>query len=113
MTGHAAGLEPYIRALRGAFADGKDKYAAHARARLVLQDMAASSMGLTAALERHVSTPGALNTQHYPVVSLEIETNPHFGLVANCWIPLPNGETNMSTKAIHHHGQMLLTTVTA
>jgi hypothetical protein len=43
---------------------------------------------------------------------MEITTNPSFGLVANCWIPLPDRATNISTKAIHHHGDMLLSTAT-
>jgi hypothetical protein len=32
--------------------------------------------------------------------------------VLNCWIPLPNRDTDLTTKAIHHHGDMLLSTVT-
>jgi len=33
--------------------------------------------------------------------------------VTNCWIPLPERQSDISTKAIHHHGNMLLSTVTA
>ena len=106
-------LRPYLSALRDAFARGADKHVAHARAQTVLGDMAASREALTAVLEKHLTSPGAFDARHYPVVALDIETNPHFGLVANCWIPLPDRDTDMSTKAIHHHGQMLLTTVTA
>jgi hypothetical protein len=43
---------------------------------------------------------------------MEIASNPWFGLVANCWIPLPGRETHIATKAIHHHGNMLLSTAT-
>ena len=107
------GLNRQIGALRRIFAENHDKYAAHAKARSVLQDMAASSVALTTMLDRHLVRSGSLNVKHYPVVSLEVETNADFGVVANCWIPLPDGGTDMSTKAIHHHGQMLLTTVTA
>jgi hypothetical protein len=106
-------VRPFLNALRDAFGVGKDKYAAHERARPVLQDMAASSAAFSAVLDQHLHAPDALNLMHYPVVSLDIETNAHFGLVANCWIPLPDHNTDISTKAIHHHGQMLLTTVTA
>lgn len=106
-------LSSCLAGLRAAFGDGRDKYAAHERARPVLLDMAASPDVLTAILDRHLADADALTVRHYPVVSLDIETNAHFGLVANCWIPLPDRDTNMSTKAIHHHGQMLLTTVTA
>jgi hypothetical protein len=106
-------LSSYVSALRAAFSASSDKYAAHARALPILQEMAASRRALTAVVERHLERPDALSIRNYPVVSFDIESNPHFGLVANCWIPLPNGDTNLSTKAIHHHGDMLLTTVTA
>lgn len=106
-------LSGSLAALRRVFASYRDKYAAHEHAAPILQDMAASRAFFTEVLERHLDRPDALTVKHYPVVSLDIETNAHFGLVANCWIPLPDGNTDMSTKAIHHHGDMLLTTVTA
>lgn len=108
-----ADLSTHLTALRNAFAGTKDKYASHERARPVLQEMAASPSVFTAILTNHLERADALDRMHYPVVSLDIETNTHFGLVANCWIPLPDRDTNISTKAIHHHGSMLLTTVTA
>jgi hypothetical protein len=64
-------------------------------------------------LERHLRAPGALNQKHYPVVGFNAELNPHFGLAVNCWIPLPDRRADVSTKAIHHHGDMLLSTVNA
>jgi hypothetical protein len=107
-------LSSYVSALRGVFTATTDKHAAHNRARPILQDMAAARPVFAEVVDRHLRRPDALSIRHYPVVSFDIESsNPHFGLVANCWIPLPDGTTNMSTKAIHHHGDMLLTTVTA
>src|ERR1700729_1869372 len=100
MTEQSNSLDGYISALRGVFAGNRDKYAAHAKARAVLQELAASPAAFTAMLERHIARQGSLDLRHYPVVSLEIDTNAHFGLVANCWIPLPDGATNVSTKAI-------------
>jgi|SRR5688572_8109029 hypothetical protein len=108
-----ADFSSYVAAIRAAFAGSTSKHDAHERARPILQDMAASRPAFTGIIEHHLERPDALSISHYPVVSFDIESNPDFGLVANCWIPLPNGETNMSTKAIHHHGDMLLTTVTA
>jgi hypothetical protein len=106
-------LSSYLAALRRAFDSVRDKYAAHDLARPILQDMADSRPVFTDILRKHLSRPDALTQRHYPVISLDIEHNANFGLVANCWFPLPDGNTNMSTKAIHHHGNMLLTTVTA
>jgi hypothetical protein len=39
-------------------------------------------------------------------------SNPYFDLIINCWIPLPDRRTDLSTKAIHHHGTLLLSTAT-
>jgi len=78
-----------------------------------MQDMSGDPKFLTDVLKHHLAKPGTLNTLHYPVVGIEIEANEHFTLVANCWIPLPDRASNVSTKAIHHHGDMLLTTATS
>jgi hypothetical protein len=103
----------YINALTEIFKSAPDKHAANQRSRSVLEDMSGDDAFFTTILERHLRTPGSLNKKHYPVVGLDIELNPYFGLVANCWIPLPDQSTEISTKAIHHHGDMLLSTVTA
>lgn len=106
-------LDSSVAALRGIFGETRDKHAAHERSRAILQDMAGTPAVFTTIVQRHLARPDAFAARHYPVVSLHIDSNPHFELVANCWIPLPDGGTNLSTKAIHHHGDMLLTTVTA
>lgn len=104
----AAGLDTFIAALRRTFDTERDKYAAHDRARTILQDMAAAPSVFTSILERHLARGDAFSQRHYPVISLSVDSNPHFELVANCWIPLPSRDTNLSTKAIHHHGDMIL-----
>ncbi|MBI3321241.1 MAG: hypothetical protein HYZ91_03120 [Candidatus Omnitrophica bacterium] len=77
----------------------------------MLEDIAADRGFITHVLQHYLSTPGVLNQQNYPVVGIDIELNAYFHLLANCWIPLPGGETNISSKTIHHHGNMLLTTL--
>lgn len=106
-------MKKYIDSLAELFTKTLDKREAHHRGRRVLEDFSSDASFLTAALRKHLMTPGILNTKHYPVVSLDIDLNPFYGLVVNCWIPLPNRQTNISTKSIHHHGDMLLSTVTA
>jgi len=95
------------------FRTSADKYEANRRAKPILEQMSRDPGLLTAVLDRYLRTPGALDKRNYPVVGIEIALNPWFGLVANCWIPLPGRETHIATKAIHHHGPMLLSTVTA
>jgi hypothetical protein len=106
-------IKKYVSALDAAFKGARDKHEANRRSRPVLEDMSGDAAFLAEALAQHVRTPGALDTKHYPVVGLNIELNPYYGLVANCWIPLPGRESDISTKSIHHHGNMLLSTVNA
>src|SRR5438067_5043713 len=87
-----------------AFRASNDKHEANARAKPIMEQLSRDPTFFAAVLEKYVSTPGALDKGNYPVVGMEITTNPWFGLVANCWIPLPDRATNVSTKAIHHHG---------
>jgi len=102
----------YLDELTRIFKTVSDKREAHLRSRGVLQDISADPSFVTAVLEKYLSIPGVLNKKNYPVVAMEVVSNPYYDLVVNCWIPLPGRENNVSTKAIHHHGVMLLTTTT-
>ena len=95
------------------FRAASDKEEAHAGSRPLLEQLSREPAFLTQVLEKYVLTPGALAKKNYPVVSMEIALNPWFSLVANCWIPMVSRETHVATKAIHHHGPLLLSTVTA
>ena len=106
-------VKKYLGALDEIFKNAPDKHEANYRSRAVLEEMSGDRAFFAEALERHLRAPGALDARHYPVVGIDIELNPYYGLVANCWIPLPGHESDISTKAIHHHGNMLLSTVTA
>lgn len=106
-------IRKYVGALGEIFRTAPDKHEANYRSRPVLEEMSGDAAFFTEALEHHLRAPGSLNVRHYPVVGLNIDLNPYFGLVANCWIPLPDRRTDVSTKSIHHHGNMLLSTVTA
>jgi hypothetical protein len=106
-------VKKYVDALEGVFRTAPDKHEANRRSRAVLEDMSGDQGFLTDALSAHLRAPGSLNRKHYPVVGFNVDLNPQFGLVVNCWIPLPGRESDISTKAIHHHGDMLLSTVNA
>jgi len=106
-------IKKYVGALTEIFREAPDKHEANRRSRPVLEEMSGNPVFLTEALAQHLRKPGSLNVQHYPTVGLDIELNAYFGLVANCWITLPDHRTDISTKSIHHHGNMLLSTVTA
>ncbi len=94
------------------FRSEPDKRAAHRRAAVVLEQVSREPAFLTGALAAHLNTPGSLDARNYPVVSLKPMTNPYFEMAINCWIPLPTAETHVTTKCIHHHGTLLLSTAT-
>lgn len=106
-------VKKYVGALEGVFRAAPDKHEANRRSRAVLEDMSGDPAFLADALAAHLRAPGSLNQKHYPVVGFNVDLNPQFGLVVNCWIPLPDRKSDVSTKAIHHHGDMLLSTVNA
>ncbi|MDT7780436.1 MAG: hypothetical protein QOC99_2948 [Acidobacteriota bacterium] len=106
-------VQKYVGALAEIFRNAPDKHEANRRSRVVLEDMSGDAEFLTCALARQLRAPGSLNSKHYPVVGFNVDLNAQFGLVVNCWIPLPDRKADISTKAIHHHGDMLLSTVNA
>jgi hypothetical protein len=75
--------------------------------------MAADERVLTDVLGTYVADPRNLDKGNFPSLGLEIARNPHFHLVTNCFFAHPDGKTDLTTNSIHHHGDMLLTTVTA
>ncbi|MBX3281836.1 MAG: hypothetical protein KF756_05095 [Acidobacteria bacterium] len=103
----------YLDSLQEIFALAPDKHEANRKSSSVLEDMSGDDVFFSEILDDHLRKPGSLNKLHYPVVGIDIAQNEYFTLVANCWIPLPNHATDISTKAIHHHGDMLLSTATA
>ncbi len=109
----AARIDRAVHGLNRLFGTQPDRHRAHTQSRNILQDLCGDPAFLTAVLRRYLAFPDALNARNYPVVSFNVDLNPSYHLVVNCWIPLPNRETDLSTKAIHHHGTMLLTTATA
>lgn len=106
-------VERYTDELFGIFVTASSKHEAHFRSQDVLREMSADGAVLGAIFQRYLARPEVLNTRHYPVIGIDVELNAHYGLVANCWLPLPGRQTDITTKAIHHHGEMLLTSVTA
>ena len=104
-------LSRYLNELTRIFKHAGCKHEAHRRSHRVLEDIAADGAFLTRVLRQYLLRPEAFNARNYPVVGIDIELNADYHLVANCWIPLPGRQTNISSKAIHHHGHMLLTTL--
>ena len=105
-------IDEALNELTRVFENSQAKYEANERAAPVLKQLAADPGFLRDLLQRYLETPGSLDKPNYPVVSIPVGFNPLFHLVAHCWLPLPGHETHISTKAIHHHGDLLLSSVT-
>lgn len=107
-----APIDAAIKRLRHIFEGAQSKHAAHEASNDLIAELARDPAFLTAVIARHLRAPDAFDRLHYPVVAFDIDSNPYFDLVANAWIPLPDRRTDLTTKAIHHHGDLLLTTAT-
>ncbi len=105
-------LKSYVKELNRVFRASGSKHRAHEQSRRILEDISTDRDFVAQVLQQYLATPRVLNTKNYPAVGMNVELNPDYHLVANCWIPLPGGQSDISTKAIHHHGTMLLTTTT-
>lgn len=105
-------IHDYAIELLALFKRAPTKHDAHRDAQPILQAMASDRACLRAALAAQIRRRGGLNTRHFPALGLPIVHNAHFSLVANCFLPLPTGETDVTANSIHHHGDLLLSTVT-
>lgn len=106
-------LAKAVKELLGIFRSNPDKDQAHRLATPVLEAMTHNPQVLDDIVAMNIETPGFFARTNYPVPSLSINSNAYFDIGVNCWVPLPDRDTNMSTKALHHHGPMLLSTATA
>jgi len=113
MPSNGAKLAMFTSQIERVFKNQSKKRDALAQTVSILRDMSGDRALLTEIIRKHLQTPGALSKGNYPVVGMDCAVTPYFGFVANCWIPMPNGQNDLSTKSIHHHGDMLLNTVTA
>jgi hypothetical protein len=104
-------MRAYTAELVRIFKHARSKHEAHRQSRRVLLDMAVDRECLRSALAAEIRRSGGLNTRHFPSLALPIAHNAYFNLVANCFLPLPSGATNVTANSIHHHGHLLLTTV--
>ena len=112
MSSQTQRIRGYQSELRRIFLTASSKHQAHDKSRRVLEDICGDRPFIGAVLKNYLSHPEVLNSKNYPVVGINVDLNSSYHLVANCWIPLPDRQSDVSTKAIHHHGTMLLTTAT-
>src|SRR5262249_52931231 len=108
-----ARIKRYFDQLHQIFRRAPSRHQAHQESIPVLEAMSADPEFLTDALRAYLTQASALNRKLYPVIAITIEANDDYSLLINCWLPLPDRATDTSTKPIHHHGDLLITSATA
>ncbi len=65
-------------------------------------------------IRNNLAKPGFLESRRVnPVLAMVIEKKDKFELIMHGWLPLPDRRTAISHQSIHHHGNLLLTSVGA
>lgn len=104
-------LQKYIKELKDIFRSN-ERYEAHKKSASILRKMSQDMSLVHEIIKNNLENPEFLKkTRHYPTIAFPIEENNEFGMVMNCFLPVPDRSTNISFQSIHHHGNLLLTTV--
>ncbi len=105
-------LEEYLKEITSVFRRNNDLYKAHALAAPVLKEMAADMNIFHEIIKRNLLEKDfLLSNRINPVIALPINKTEYYTLVANCWLPLPDKNPAMTHQSIHHHGNLLLSSV--
>src|ERR1700761_5133188 len=105
-------LNHYTQRIRQAFAQSPSNYEAHQKSRVILEEMARDKTVFHEILKKNMASPDFhLKKRINPVVALEIDTTINYSFIAHCWMPLPDTDTEMTHQSIHHHGNLLLTSI--
>jgi hypothetical protein len=105
-------LNEYLEELNVLFLSTNDLYKAHELSKSILQEMADNTDLFHEVVKKNLMQEGfLLSKRNNPVIALEMNKTLSYTLVANCWMPLPDGNTDITHQSIHHHGGLLLTSI--
>ncbi|MDB5274323.1 MAG: hypothetical protein JWO58_2690 [Chitinophagaceae bacterium] len=105
-------LNQYTQRIRQAFAQSASNYEAHQKSRAILEEMARDTTVFHEILKKNMVSPDFhLKKRINPVIALEIDTTIDYSFIAHCWMPLPDADTETTHQSIHHHGNLLLTSI--
>ena len=104
-------LGVYIEKLKVIFREN-DYRIAHSKAKDILLEMAKNKNVLFDIIRQNLSSPGFFSQKRInPVIAFEITKDKDFSITAHCWMPLPDRATDITHQSVHHHGRLLLTSV--
>lgn len=88
------------------------RYEAHKRVAPILLEMAKDEHYLKAIIKQNIAQDDFFNQNRInPVIAFKIFENKDFSFVAHAFMPLPDKDTTITHQSIHHHGNLLLSTV--
>jgi hypothetical protein len=105
-------LDDYVRALERIFRLHDDGREAHQRSRGVLADLASDAAAIREGLARHLLRQERLLMPSHPALLLQLEKNERFILSLNCFFPHPERRPDVTWNGVHHHLDIVLTSVT-
>lgn len=109
-----ADLKYYIKNINDIFKNESNRYKAHEQCKSLLLEMAKNQSILFEIIKQNIEKPDFFQQKRInPVIALDIETNETVSFVAHCWMPLPDKRNDITHQSIHHHGKLLLTSVSA
>jgi hypothetical protein len=107
-------LSEYLSEIETIFDRGNNMFENHEAIKPILQKMAADINVLYEIIVKNLSNPIFLDRlRHYSTLALDIFENPNYTFVVNIFPCLPNKSTDTSFQSVHHHGNLLLSTVAA
>ena len=108
-------LDEYIQRLRECFLENEsDRYAAHTQSREFLLEMARDQRILHEIIKKNLSNLQFLQkTRHYSTLAMTIHEDSEFSVMLNIYPPLPDRRSDTSFQSVHHHGNLILTSVAA
>ncbi|MBI2269187.1 MAG: hypothetical protein HYU69_02400 [Bacteroidetes bacterium] len=105
---------PYIKKIVSVFAGTANRYKAHKLAAPILLEMSRDKSFMHDVIRHNFSQPGYWNRKRlYNTLMFDVVVTSDFHIVVNIFPALPDKAADVTFQSIHHHGGMLLTTVSA
>jgi hypothetical protein len=105
-------LSQYIEQICDIFEKTENRYDVHTQCQPILSAMAKDRAVLYEIIKQNLVNPAFLSrTRHYSTLSMAVYEHSDFSMVINIFPPLPNRNTDITFQSIHHHGNLLLSTV--
>ncbi len=87
---------------------------AHVRAADLLRPLGKDASFLEAIILENTAKPGFFSKLRInPVLGFPIIETPDYQLICHVWLPLPDQSSALTHQSIHHHGNLLLTSLAA